>query len=202
MSSHHFVKDQQEPALLVLTDEIAATDLLPSLLEWVPLVLVTQQNVHKIMSLGIKIDGIIADKEFQDDNANLLEEQYPVFYITVEKESFLTAGLKYLLLKNHKAVNILSLDPLDSEQLNPYMPEMDIVFFNSGIRYFPAKNGKIKKWLPNCSIQVHGREGQFVEHQSSSGADVFPITYATFLEVEEGLQTFSSNELFWLGTFV
>jgi hypothetical protein len=202
MSSHHFVKDQQEPALLVLTDEIAATNILPGLLEWVPTVLVTQGNVHKIMSLGIKIDGIIADKEFQETNGILLEEQYPVIFITADEESFLDVGLKYLMQKKQKAVNILSFDPLTSDKLVPYLPALDIVFFNNGIRYFPAKNGKIKKWLPNCSMQVHGREGQFVEHHSASGSDIFSIKYATFLEIEEGMQTFSSNGLFWLGTFV
>ena len=202
MSSHHFVKDQQEPALLVLTDDTEATNLLPGLLEWVPTVLVTQHNVHKIMSMGIKIDGIIADKEFQENNSILLEEQYPVYFITADEPSFLAVGLNYLMEKNHKAVNVLSFDPLKSPVLDAYLPALDIVFFNNGIRYFPAKNGKINKWLPNCSIQVHGEEGQFVEHQAASGSDVFPITYATFLEVEEGMQTFSSNGLFWLGTFV
>lgn len=100
MSSHHFVKDQQEPALLLLLETIEDTEILSSLLEWVPTVLVTQNNVQKIMSLGIKIDGILATKEFQNANLSLLEEQHPVIFITSDEEAFLEVGLDYLREKN------------------------------------------------------------------------------------------------------
>jgi hypothetical protein len=152
MSSHHFVKEQQEPALLILSIENEDLKNLPDLLEWVPTVLVTQWNVHKIMSLGIKIDGIIADKEFQEANELLLEEQHPVKFITINQQSFLDAGMEYLKQSDHHAVNILSLDPLTSDLLVPYLADLDIVFFSNGMRYFPAKKGKIKKWLPESSI--------------------------------------------------
>lgn len=200
MSSHHFVKEQQEPALLLLSIENEDLKNLPDLLEWVPTVLVTQWSVHKIMSMGIKIDGIIADKEFQKAHEFLLEEQHPVKFITANQQSFLATGMDYLKQSDHHAVNILSLDPLTSDLLVPYLADLDIVFFSNGMRYFPAKNGKIKKWLPEGSIQVHGTEGQFVEDHSPSGSTIFPIQYVTFIEVKEGMQHFSSNAIFWLGT--
>ncbi|AEL25437.1 hypothetical protein [Cyclobacterium marinum] len=202
MSSHHFVKDQQEPALLLLLETIEDTEILSSLLEWVPTVLVTQNNVQKIMSLGIKIDGILATKEFQNANLSLLEEQHPVIFITSDEEAFLEVGLDYLREKKHHAVNILNFDPLRIGELVPQLLNLDIVFFQNGIRYFPAKKGKIKKWFPEAPIQVHGAEGQFIEHQSASGSNVFRIQYTTFLELEEGFHTFSSNDSFWIGTLV
>jgi hypothetical protein len=39
MSSHHFVRDQQEPALLILALEAFTYDSLGELLEWVPTVI-------------------------------------------------------------------------------------------------------------------------------------------------------------------
>jgi hypothetical protein len=200
MSSHHFVKEQQEPALLLLSIENEDLKNLPDLLEWVPTVLVTQWNVHKIMSMGIKIDGIIADSKFQEAHALLLEEQHPVKFITTNEKSFLEAAMDYLKESNHHAVNILSFDPLTSDLLSPYLANLDIVFFSNSMRYFPAKNGRINKWLPEGSIQVHGKDGQFVEHHSPLGSTVFPIQYVTFIEVKEGMHHFSSNALFWLGT--
>jgi hypothetical protein len=200
MSSHHFVKEQQEPALLLLSVEGEDFNHLPDLLEWVPTVLVTQVNVHKIMSLGIKIDGIIADEAFQEANETLLEEQHPVRFITKNHLSFLAAALDHLKKSNHHAVNIVSLDPLASDQLVPFLDDLDIVFFSGGTRYFPAKNGKINKWLPEGAIQVHGKDGQFIEHHSPLAATVFPIQYVTFIEVKEGMHRFSSDTLFWLGT--
>lgn len=202
MSSHHFVKEQQEPALLLLLEEIEDTETLSSLLEWVPTVLVTQNNVKKIMSLGIKIDGILATKEFQNANLYLLEEQHPVIFITSAEGAFLEAGLNYLREKEHHAVNILNFDPLRIGELLPQLSNLDIVFFYNGIRYFPARKGKMKKWFPEGPIQVHGAEGQFIEHQSASASNVFRIQYTTFLELEEGFHTFSSNDLFWIGTLV
>lgn len=202
MSSHHFVKDQQEPALLLLLEEIEDTEILSSLLEWMPTVLVTQNNVQKIMSLGIKIDGILATNEFQNAYPSLLEEQHPVIFITSAEDAFFEAGLNYLREKDHHAVNILNFDPLRIAELLPHLSNLDIVFFYNEIRYFPARKGKIKKWFPEGPIQVHGAEGQFIEHQSASDSTIFRIQYTTFLELEEGFHTFSSNDLFWIGTLV
>lgn len=199
MSSHHFVKDKQEPALLILSRTGWCFQELQPLLEWVPTILVTEESVLEVLSLGIKVDTIVATQKFQEDNPQLAEEQFPVNFITVPTEQFRSASLDYLIQSGHNAVNILPFDPLDHSQLEPYLKDLDIVFFHHGYRYFPAKRGSIKKWLPDCTMQVLGDEGQFVEHHSSESTQLFPIHYLTSLEVKEGLQHFSSNRIFWLG---
>lgn len=200
MSSHHFVKEQQEPALLLLSRTGWAFQELQSLLEWVPTILVTEENVLEVLSMGIKVDVIVASQKFQTENSHVAEEQFPVKFITVPTEKFLSASLDYLIQSGHSAVNILPYDPLDHTRLEPYLKELDIVFFQSGYRYFPAKQGNLAKWLPASSIQVLGEEGQFVEHQSPENTQIFPIRYLTTLELNEGMQRFSSNKIFWLGT--
>ena len=78
MSSHHFVKEQQEPALLVLDTSGISFEQIAPLLEWVPTILVAKDEVPVVISWGVKIDLILAEMKFQKSHYHLLEEQYPV----------------------------------------------------------------------------------------------------------------------------
>ncbi len=64
MSSHHFVKEQQEPALLILETEGFDVDRISPLLEWVPTVLVSQNVVETVISWGVKVDVILSSESF------------------------------------------------------------------------------------------------------------------------------------------
>ena len=59
MSSHHIIREKQEPALLIV--DLLDFDLenLGQLLEWSPTVIVLKDAVEKVYSLGLKIDVII-----------------------------------------------------------------------------------------------------------------------------------------------
>src|ERR671912_567944 len=59
MSSHHYVKEAQEPALLVA--DALADDHLLSLLEWSPVVLAASQALPKVASWGIRVDVVFFD---------------------------------------------------------------------------------------------------------------------------------------------
>ena len=83
MSSHHFVKEQQEPAVFILDVEGISFKTVAPLLEWSPTLLVAQEAVEVVLSWGIKIDVILATSSFQEDNRHLLEEQYPLRFLTV-----------------------------------------------------------------------------------------------------------------------
>ena len=60
MSSHHFVKEQQEPAVFILDAEHIHLDRISGLLEWVPTILVSEKALDRVLSWGIKIDVILA----------------------------------------------------------------------------------------------------------------------------------------------
>lgn len=199
MSSHHVVREQQEPALLLLGPADWNIAELPQLLEWVPTILVTEENVQEVSSTGIKVDVVLADPNFAKQHPNLAEEQFPLRFLPAKKTHYLPVALDFLIRSGHAAVNILPFDPLHCSQLEPYFAQLDLVFFNSGVRYFPAKDGRLKKWLPACTLQVLGEEGQLIEHRSPEGSEIFPIRYLTSLELTEGLHAFSSNRPFWLG---
>lgn len=202
MSSHHFVKEQQEPALLILGTKAFGYENIAPLLEWSPTVLVTQEEVHTVISWGIKIDLIIAGMDFQKENYNLLEEQYPVKFLGVNNEDYLEEGLQYLIATKHGAVNIIGFDHQQVFGLEAKLSFLDLVVWDAPMRYFPVKNGQFKKWFAGASLQLHAPEGTFIEIQEEDDSQIQRITYATFVEVEEGTVIFKSDKTFWIGELV
>jgi hypothetical protein len=202
MSSHHFVKEQQEPALLILNTSGISFDQVAPLLEWVPTLLVAQEAVSVVISWGIKIDLILAEMDFQKANYNLLEEQYPVKFLGVQQGNFLEEGLQYLIASKHGAVNIIGLDHLKVFDLEPMLEFLDIVVWDGPIRYFPIKNGQFKKWFPDTSLQLHAPEGTILEIQTAEGNEMVQIKHATFIEVVEGTTVIKGKGIFWIGEFM
>ncbi|MCH7410279.1 thiamine pyrophosphokinase [Belliella sp. DSM 111904] len=202
MSSHHFVKEQQEPALLILSTKGFGYESIAPLLEWSPTVLVAQEEVHTVISWGIKIDLIIAGTDFQKNNYSLLEEQYPVKFLGVSSEDFLDEGLQYLIATKHGAVNIIGFSHKQVFSLEDKLDHLDMVVWDAPMRYFPVKNGEFKKWFAGESLQLHAPEGAFVEVKENDENQIHSITYATFIEVGEGFVNFKSNKVFWIGEFV
>ncbi|WP_158856058.1 thiamine pyrophosphokinase [Lunatibacter salilacus] len=202
MSSHHFVKEQQEPALMILHADDYDFDLVSEILEWSPTVVVTQDALDKVLSWGIKIDRVVADAEFVKNNTLLLEEQFPLEFLIAEGAGFLNEGLNYLLASGHTAVVILGFDHTQVKELEPMLPNLNLVIYDGPIRYYPVKSGILKKWLPAGSVQLHAPENSFIELTTSKGSRLIRINHATFVEVEEGLVTFKGNGVFWIGEFL
>lgn len=203
MSSHHFVKEQQEPALLILTTVGLSYEQIAPLLEWVPTVLVAQSEVEQIISWGVKIDLILADLSYQQTNFHLLEQQYPVKFIGVRNDQFLEEGLQYLVATKHGAVNIIGYPHQEVAQISSFLEFLDIVVWDTSLRYFPIKSGFFSKWFPEgAQIQIHAPEGTFVEVKSTDGVELIQIKHATMLELAQGKTEFTAKELFWIGEFV
>jgi thiamine pyrophosphokinase len=59
MSSHHIVRDDQEPALIIANGASCDPELLGQLLEWSPLVIVLDSAMERVMKLDIKVDVLL-----------------------------------------------------------------------------------------------------------------------------------------------
>ncbi|WP_246581503.1 thiamine pyrophosphokinase [Echinicola shivajiensis] len=175
---------------------------LSSLLEWVPTVVVAQDAIETVISWGIKIDIILASSEFQRENLNLLEEQYPIQFLTVKNSDFLNEGLQYLIASKHSAVNIIGFDHLEAFNLEEKLDFLNIVIFDGPIRYFPVREKSFKKWFPESSLQIHAPEGSIVEIKTANESHLLKISHATFIETEEGTVTFNSIKPFWIGEMI
>ena len=155
-----------------------------------------------VISWGIKIDLILAEMDFQKDNFHLLEEQYPVKFLGVKNDEFLDEGIQYLIATKHSAVNIIGFNHQDVISLEEKLTLLDIVIWDAPMRYFPVKNGVFKKWFSSATLQLLAPEGTFIEVQDEGESQIHRITYATFVEVEEGTTVLKSDKVFWVGEFV
>lgn len=139
MSSHHVVREKQEPALLVLGMNSFSDELFGQLLEWSPTVIVTRDTAEKVNAYGIKIDWIIAnevDESLQSD----------IKLMPSGTDTLAEAALKYLVTHGYNAVNIIT----DDLQLKDYLfftDKITIVIFSGNQKIYAVASG-FSKWKP------------------------------------------------------
>lgn len=109
MSSHHIVKDDQEPALIIANGAECSSELLGQLLEWSPYVVVLDSAIERVLQLGIKVDVLLGDFDRGFDPEYYREKQYPleIVYAPDQNKTDLEKALEFLIAKGHKAVNII-----------------------------------------------------------------------------------------------
>jgi thiamine pyrophosphokinase len=109
MSSHHIVRDTQEPALIIANGEACNFELLEQLLEWNPIVMVLDGALDRVLELGIKIDIVLGDFDRNHHPEEKLAHQYPIEIVHTPDQSKtdLEKGIEHLLNKSHKAINII-----------------------------------------------------------------------------------------------
>ena len=109
MSSHHIVRDDQEPALIIANGAACSEELLGQLLEWSPLVIVLDSAIERVLQLGIKVDVLLGDFDRGFDAAHYAEKQYPIeiVYRPDQNKTDLEKAFDYLIEKGHKAANVV-----------------------------------------------------------------------------------------------
>ena len=109
MSSHHIVRDDQEPALIIANGASCDPELLGQLLEWSPLVIVLDSAMERVMKLDIKVDVLLGDFDRDFDIARYKESQYPIEIIHVpdQNKTDLEKAFDYLYERKIPAVNVV-----------------------------------------------------------------------------------------------
>lgn len=109
MSSHHIVRDDQEPALIIANGASCSDELLGQLLEWSPLVVVLDSAIERVLELGIKVDVLIGDFDRDFDPYFYAEQQYPmeVVHISDQESTDLEKAFNYLVERNIPAANVV-----------------------------------------------------------------------------------------------
>jgi thiamine pyrophosphokinase len=105
MSSHHFVKEGQEPALIIANGESCSYELLVSVMEWCPLVVVLDGAYERVKKLQIQPDIVIGDF----DSLGSEPDNPTVTFIKIEEQETtdLEKALDYLITKNYTDINVL-----------------------------------------------------------------------------------------------
>jgi len=109
MSSHHIVRDDQEPALIIANGEACSKELMGQLLEWSPLVIVLDSAIDRVLELGIKVDVLLGDFDRGLDPEKYLEAQFPIeiVYTPDQEKTDLEKAFDYLIDRKIPAVNVI-----------------------------------------------------------------------------------------------
>ncbi|AWG21709.1 thiamine diphosphokinase [Flavobacterium faecale] len=109
MSSHHIVRDDQEPALIIANGAACNPELLGQLLEWSPIVIVLDSAMERVMKLDIKVDVLLGDFDRGFDPNYYKEKQYPIEIIHTpdQNKTDLEKAFDYLIEKKIPAVNVV-----------------------------------------------------------------------------------------------
>ncbi len=109
MSSHHIVRDDQEPALIIANGAACSNELLGQLLEWSPLVVVLDSAMERVVELGIKVDVLLGDFDRGFDSNYYKETHYPIeiMHTPDQNKTDLEKAFDYLHTRNIPAVNVV-----------------------------------------------------------------------------------------------
>ncbi len=136
MSSHHIVRENQEPALLIEDLFLIDGEDLGQLLEWSPTIIIEEGTMDLLDARGYKFDIVFTQNAINASQENLKVISYDV--------AFLKAAIEHLIAHQYKAVNIVS-DQLDLGYYRAYLEQINIVLFSKGFRYYFVKTG-FTKW--------------------------------------------------------
>ena len=109
MSSHHIVRDDQEPALIIANGASCNNELLGQLLEWSPLVVVLDSAIERVIDLNIKVDVLLGDFDRGFDPQDFIKEQYPIEIVHTpdQNKTDLEKAFDYLIERKIPAVNVV-----------------------------------------------------------------------------------------------
>ncbi|QJD96704.1 thiamine pyrophosphokinase [Mucilaginibacter robiniae] len=139
MSSHHIIREKQEPALLVFSLAHFSDEELGQLLEWSPTILTTGSTAEQLAVYGIKVDYVIGD------NSPMLGQAH-VKAIALAGQNELEAALNFLVEQGYPAVNMLT-DELNWSVYEAYVPRINLVVFYQGQKIYAVNSG-FWKWKP------------------------------------------------------
>jgi thiamine pyrophosphokinase len=154
MSSHHIVRDDQEPALIIANGASCSEELMGQLLEWSPLVIVLDSAIERALELGIKVDVLLGDFDRGFNPEYYLEKQYPleIVYAPNQDKTDLEKAFDYLVEKGHKAVNVIWATGKRADHtitnitsIVKYRNQLKIVLFDDHSKIFLLPN-KYEKW--------------------------------------------------------
>ncbi|QIH31412.1 thiamine diphosphokinase [Sphingobacterium sp. DR205] len=136
MSSHHIVRENQEPALLIEDLFLIEEEDLGQLLEWSPSIVIENNLVDQLDARGYKFDVVFAQNHIEPLQENLKVIPY--------RDNFLQSAIEYLVEHQYKAVNIIT-DQISLAHYQRYLDLINVVLLARGMRYYFVTTG-FTKW--------------------------------------------------------
>ncbi|WP_224995389.1 hypothetical protein [Cesiribacter sp. SM1] len=203
MSSHHIVRDEQEPALLLWQPGQLSFEQAGQLLEWSPRVVVHQPALQEALTWGIKLDAVCTAPGDMPEVVAAVEHQQPVSILTLPGHNALQAVLQWLKDKQQASLYLIADASADNflllRQLEPLQQLAQIQVISQGWRYSYFKLGQAQKWLPTSSIL---KTIAFDKQPLLSGAEAILSRQSAVLQhialQQSGIIQLQSETPFWV----
>lgn len=182
MSSHHIVREKQEPALFILGLNDFDEEHLGQLLEWSPTVIVVQNMYEKIASMGIKVDVVICDCQ-----KNIEIQEGSIFINTTSTIDIICTGFNYLLNNQYPAVNLIC-NNFNINHFSQFVDDIDIVVFSKTTKHYPIKTGFSKWSVGSLPIRVSG--------SPFATQGLKKVSHNNFLTLKDGFFSFNFDQDF------
>lgn len=160
MSSHHIVRDDQEPALIIANGAACNKELMGQLLEWSPLVIVLDSAMERVLDLGIKVDVLLGDFDRGFNAEYYKEKQFPleIVHTPDQNKTDLEKAFDYLIERKIPAVNVIwatgkRADHTITNLTNivRYREKLKIVILDDHSKIFLLPK-KYEKWYPESTL--------------------------------------------------
>lgn len=193
MSSHHFVKEGQEPAVFIL--EAISHQHVVSLLEWVPLVMVVDRALEDVLQWGIKIDVVFQYVYDLTQVKEMVKDQFPLQIFSCEKDNLITKGFEFLTSNKFSSVNFIS---SQREEIFQFVEKLDtplqVGIYGETEKWSFVAAGKFEKWMPEGSNVL-------IKHAPSSPVQMEGVfqTGGDWKTRSAGMVRILTNTPFWVG---
>ena len=198
MSSHHIVRDDQEPALIIANGAACNAELLGQLLEWSPLVIVLDSAIERVLELGIKVDVLLGDFDNNFDVSKYKESQYPIEIVHTpnQDKTDLEKAFDYLIQRKIPAANVIWATGKRADHtitnitnIVRYRDLLKIVILDDHSKIFLLPS-KFEKWYPKDSVISLIPVGEVLDIHSTNL--FYPLDN---LSLRIGYKTGSSNHV-------
>ncbi|HET8859783.1 hypothetical protein [Marivirga sp.] len=178
MSSHHIIRDEQEPPILVFSIHNNWKEL-SELLGWSPIVFINPPLQEIFDALQTKIDGYLLNEDYE---AKLAENVF--IYNEHNLDEVL---LKWINHKKWTAINIFCNDQLMKNlffQLKRTRLEIPLIFFTENGKSILKPSSKFRKWYPKkCKLEIFNDDVLKTENLVLSGKE-FTVERDGFILIE------------------
>jgi hypothetical protein len=195
MSSHHFVREGQEPALVIL--DALSFDIVAPLLEWAPLIIVAQQAVDDVMLWSIKMDVVLAEEKSVQELTGRLADQSPLTILAHSAaESPLVNALHFLIRKKQNGVNVFCSNVDEVITLAEGLADqLQISVIDGTIKWSGVPAGHFEKWMA-AKAPIFLRKSRLQQSIALAGLEDAGDHYVSRTD---GLIQIQSEALFWVG---
>lgn len=177
MSSHHVVRENQEPALLVFDPSAIDQELLGQLLEWSPIIITTDVHLPFFEARQIHVDVILADAKDRYDYLDSI-----TLAVSDDLHQQIHVALDYLKSKNQFTFNLLV--PASGDAVQAFFVEgFTASIFFANTKYIQTHS--FEKWLAKGELlELQDRsEGISIPRLKALGNGEFEVTEDGFVSV-------------------